>query len=1297
MKRTLLLLLLMCRICNFASAQGAPACPSVTPSAGSATICKGQCTTLSAAVVATKLTTGYSVSSIPYVPYPYAGTPILVGLDDVWSDVTKLGFNFCYFGNTYSRALIGANGQICFDTTLATGPDPYPITSALPNSNDLPGNTICAVFRDIDPALGGTIYFETVGSAPCRALVISWVNIPLYDKGKGTCDGTPNSTFQVVLYENTNFIDVYVQNSFSCSGWNGGNGIIGIQNALTTVAVVAPGRNYPAAWTATNEAWRFSPTGAPSYSISWTGPGGVIGSGASVSVCPTVSSTYTATLSVTNCNGVNTTYTGTVGVTVNPSPTLAITPVSPTICAGGSVNLTASGATSYTWSPATNLSATSGATVTANPSSSTTYTVTGNSGGCPGSTTVTVSPSPPVTPLITGPSTQCSGGSTTLTASGGSTYSWSTGATTASITVSPATNTTYTVTALNASGCSGTSTHLVTVNTNPVAGITGNSNLCAGATTTLTGSGGGTYSWSTGSTSASITVTPAATTTYTLTAATGAGCSATATQTVTINTNPVTAISGTSTICSGSSTLLNGSGGGTYSWSNGATTPAVTVSPTSTTTYTLTATNAAGCSTSATQTVTVNSNPVASITGSNAICNGASTKLTGSGGGTYSWNNGATTPAITISPTATTTYTLTTMNAAGCSASAMQTVAVNANPVASIAGTSILCNGSSTTLTGSGGGTYSWNNGASTSSITVSPAVATTYTLIVTNAAGCKASATETVTVNSNPVPLISGNAAVCIGSNMTLTGSGGGTYSWNTGATTSTISLTPAISTTYTLTVTAPTGCTAHTSLAVTVHALPVLSTSKTDANCGNTNGSATVAVTNGALPFSYSWSNGQTTPTATNLGPGTYQVLVTDSNSCQQTASVTVGNIGAPALTIQSVTSLACFGQCTGTATVAASGGSPGYTYLWSPTPGSGQGTPAVTQLCAGTYTVTVTDRAGCQTTQTLSLTTPPLLTASDVTASANCHLADGSMTVTPSGGTPGSGYTYAWSPAPATGQTGNTVTGLPGNVYQCIVTDSLGCSALVTDSVHRAGIPPVAFITGQTAICSGSSATLTASGGTSYLWSPGGATSSNIVVTHSGNYTVTVSNSCGSASASFLVNVQVVNAAFTSTVKSGYAPLPVTFTDHSNGSLISWSWTFGNGATATGQNTQVDYTSPGTYTVTETVTDSLGCSSQDTTVIIVHDLPSSVIVPNVFTPNGDGINDLFTITAIGLTQLEAIIYDRWGVQLAHLGAAGETWDGRTLAGEPVSDGTYFYQVNGTGADGKEYHLNGFIMLMR
>ena len=267
--------------------------------------------------------TNYSVSSIPYAP-PYQFTclqnPVSVNVDDIWSPMINLPFNFCFYGNNYNRCLIGSNGVITFDTTTYApgGYNNWSFSNDLPNASLL-RNTIFGVYHDIDPSAGGQVGWELITlNTGCRALVAAWNDIPMFSS---TCN-TQLYTGMIVLYENTNVIEVYVKEKNTCASWNSGNAIVGIQNGAGTAAVVAPNRNgLSADWTVRNEAWRFTPTGTTLTTLKWfegNGTSGTqIGTTNSINVCPTVTTTYTAEVTYALCNGTNLKYTDNVVVNIN--------------------------------------------------------------------------------------------------------------------------------------------------------------------------------------------------------------------------------------------------------------------------------------------------------------------------------------------------------------------------------------------------------------------------------------------------------------------------------------------------------------------------------------------------------------------------------------------------------------------------------------------------------------------------------------------------------------------------------------------------------------------------------------------------------------------------------------------------------------------------------------------------------------------------------------------------------------------------------------------------------------------
>lgn len=474
---------------------------------------------------------------------------------------------------------------------------------------------------------------------------------------------------------------------------------------------------------------------------------------------------------------------------------------------------------------------------------------------------VTVKPTPAAPANTTPQANQsiCPGTTTTLSASGTGTLEWyaaSTGGNalaTGSSFSTPAINTatSYFVAANNSNGCSSARTEVqVQVNPAPPAPnnttATANLSRCVGNTTTLTATttfAGAQLKWydvATGGTSLATGgtfTTPVLTATdaFYVAAETSSCPSLRTAVVVTVNPIPTASISpATLAICSGATATLTASGGGTYSWSySGGSAAQATFNPTSNTTYTVTVT-AAGCSATATRIVTVNALPTAAITPATiSICSGESAQLTASGG-SYTWSNSLGTNAnVTVSPTSTTAYNVTVTNANNCSATATRTVTVN-SVTASINGPTTICSGLQATLTANGGSSYAWSNSLGTSaSVTVSPTANTTYTVTVTGAGNCTATASQTVSVQNAPTAVITGNTTICSGESATLTANGGNTYTWGNGlGSNAAITVSPTSNTTYTVTVSIGANCTATATETVTVNQPSASSFSQTVCN---------------------------------------------------------------------------------------------------------------------------------------------------------------------------------------------------------------------------------------------------------------------------------------------------------------------------------------------------------------------------------------------------------------------------------------------------------------------------------
>ncbi len=585
---------------------------------------------------------------------------------------------------------------------------------------------------------------------------------------------------------------------------------------------------------------------------------------------------------------------GSTNITIGSGSAVSVN--SPSICSGQTANLMASGSSSYTWSAGVTVTGTNTASVS--PVTTTTYTVTGAGGGgsCADSAVATVTVSPAITMSVNSP-TICAGQTANLTATGATTYVWSTGATSTgggNANASPVTTTTYTVTGTSG-GCSDSVICTVTVNPVPVINVN-SPTICAGQTANLVATGATTYSWSAGATSTgggNANATPASTTTYTVTGMTN-GCNGTAIATVTVVASlPVTVNS--PTICSGQTANLSATGATNYSWTTGATSTGggnATASPLTTTTYTVTGTSGT-CSGTAVSTVTVNTTPVVTVN-SPTICSGQTANLTATGATTYTWTAGANATTggnATATPLTTTTYTVTGMTN-NCMGTAISTVTVNPTPVVSVNSPTI-CSGQTAYLSATGAAGYSWTAGATATgggNATALPVVTTTYTVTGTTGS-CTNTAVSTVTVNTTPVVTVTSDT-ICPGQTATLTASGAATYTWSAGATSSggnTATASPLSTSTYTVTGTTA-GC-SNTAIATVIiqNCVPPIANFVGNPLVICNNGCTTFIDISINAPTSWSWQFPGGVPSSANTqGPinvcysatGAYPVVLTVSN---------------------------------------------------------------------------------------------------------------------------------------------------------------------------------------------------------------------------------------------------------------------------------------------------------------------------------------------------------------------------------------------------------------------------------
>ena len=969
-----------------------------------------------------------------------------------------------------------------------------------------------------------------------------------------------------------------------------------------------------------------------------------------VSFVPTSTQTYT--LTGTAANGCANT--ASVIVTVNPLPTVSAGS-NQSVCTGSSVTLSGSGANTYVW----NNGVQNGVSFV--PTSTQTYTVTGTStAGCSNtsSVVVTVNPLPTASISYTGSLVLCQGGSVALTASPGSSFLWSTGATTQTIQASQTGM--YSVQVSNSSGCSATSTPVfVTVNPLPAPTITasGPLTICQGTSLTLTSTNAQSFVWSNAATTQTITISN--TGSYTVTVVDDKGCSGTSAPIqVTVIPNPVVSITnlGSTNLCTGQNTILSATAGYTYLWSNGATTQNISVN--STGIYTVQASNSTGCATTSTGlSIIFYPVPVATITpsGPTSFCQGGSVMLTSSPGNAYLWSNGATTQNAFITSTSTLTVTVT--GQGGCTAtSAPITVNANALPsaVISASGSTTFCAGGNVSLSVPSGNSYLWSTGASSSSIVVTNAG--TYQVTVTNGFGCQVTSAA-ATINVNPIPTVNAglDQSVCIGAQVTLIGSGANSMIWNNGVTNG-VAFIPSSTQIYTVTGTNSFGCSATDNVLVTVNPLPIVSAGPNQSIC---TGSSVTLFGSGAS--SYTWDNGVVNGLPFNpSSTQTYTVTGTNTFGCVNTSSTTVTVNPLPIAIAGANTTITCLNGVSG----AQIGASPvsGLVYSWIPSTGLNStsiSNPIANPALTTNYMLSVSNPlTGCSNTAFVTVNvnnTPPIANAGP---SVNLTCLNSSTGVQI--GTPAvSGYSYQWTPS--TGLSASNVASPLANpaastTYVLTVTNnSNACTSSSPVQVNvNTDIPTVNAGPDQQ-LCAGQSIVLSASGigATAYTWNNNVQNGVNFTPATTGIYTVTGTNSLTGCSSTDQVLVTVnalpnVSAGPNQSVCSGSSVV----LSGSGANFYSWNYGVTNG---------LAFNPTGTQTYTVIGTNSNGCTNSSSVLVSVNPVPNVSAGPNQTICSGN------SITLIGY------------------GASTYVWNNGVLNGVPFTpSSTQTYQVIGTSVNG-------------
>lgn len=633
-----------------------------------------------------------------------------------------------------------------------------------------------------------------------------------------------------------------------------------------------------------------------------------------------------------------------------------------------------------------------------------------------------------------------------------------------------------------------------------------------------------------------------------------------------------------------------------------------------------------------------------------------------------------------------------------------------------------------TPLGGTGPYTYIWDDPNAQITPTAVNLPSGTWTVQITDANGCVAP--ESVTI-SDPAPFA---ATISIDQNVSCSGAEDGiatvnvvgnpsiTFQWNdpqsqTGATASNL---PAG--TWQVVVASSLTCDTIVSVTITEPGiLAPIAVQTSQVSCpGGSDGVASATQTGGTGPFQYQWddANLSTTNVVTGLPIGTYNVIITDDNLCVANASVTITEPSPINISVD-IEDAACFGTSSAEITANVTGGTTPYTYAWNPGNLTGQ---TVSNITAGTYSVTVTDANNCTGTFNNIIVGQPtavVINSTQVTNISCFGANDGSIATNVSGGS--APYTYQWNDP--TVQTSATATNLsPGN-YGVVVLDANNCPATSAGLVIAEPEVLTVSVGSTTPItCEGGAdgvAVAAVTGGTlpyNYLWSDGQQTATATDLPQ-GIYVlaVTDANGCaGSATATIEAPVVPFNAGFTISPETGLQPLDITITNTSVGGT-SYAWHFGDGNTTT-TNDLSDvvymYADSGSFDVMLVATDAnTGCI--DTVIVegAIYITPTSRLnVPNVITPNGDGVNDMFPIDPTqnnffpfeirNIKDFRGRIYNRWGQLVYEWTQALGGWEGRSLSGVPVEPATYYYVITAVGIDGDaqtQYELKGAVLVIR
>ncbi len=824
---------------------------------------------------------------------------------------------------------------------------------------------------------------------------------------------------------------------------------------------------------------------------------------------------------------------------------------------------------------------------------------------------------------------------------------------------------------------------------------------------------------------------------YTVTITDSNACSATATLVMTQPTQLTATTKITPATCGNSNgTATANPNGGVgpyvYAWAPGGQTNK-TATNLSSKTYTLTVTDKNGCTTTATAVIPPSVVTAAVNATTSVSCFGGSdgtATVTPNGGISpyaYSWSpKGGT--GVTATGLSVGSYTVTVTDSSGCTTTAVGTVAQPAVLVANISGINkILCNGGVGTATAAGsGGTapynYAWSPIGGTAAIGTGLSVGT-YTVNVTDKNGCTASTKVVMTQPAAISYVVSFTKATCDQANGTasIAVAGGATpytYAWNpSGETTATA--TGLKAGTYNVSVNDNNNCTASATVTVTQPTLVTASvTINSQVSCNNgADGSGSITASGGTTPYVYNWNpGGNTNANATGLFALSYTITVTDANGCTATADA---SLTEPTAILVNITEprLICK-DSTGDLFANASGGAPPFKYAWSAGCLATTSTAQITPITTINYSVVVTDAHGCTASAQIILQFGPSF-ASEITGKKSVCIGDSTFLCAKALGGVGLD-TYIWEPS---GNTNSCVYIAPGNVssvdYTVAVVDGCGATSTVSTTITTDPYPSVNmyanFYDGCAPFCMQfhNASTIPLGKLVQYNWILGNGdtlSSENPLYCYksSGQFDVTLAVTSDSGCSASLTKKGMITVYSAPQAAFTYSPQPVTiltptvqFTDESRdkyGIAYHW-WTFGDGTDSISNTTNPTHTyqDTGTYCANLIVMNARGCSDTITNCLIIG--PAfTLYIPSAFTPNGNGLNDVFKPVGEYIKNFDMYIFDRWGMEIYHTSDMNTGWNGAVHGvGAICQEDTYIYKITVTDSQGTLHSYVGNVSLLK